>query len=117
MHGDTQAIGQPHTFAWNDFIERLAIDELHHDVMSAVLLGDVVYADDIGVIQRGGGAGFVHEAGAAVRIGEAGFGEEFDGDEAVETRIPRFIDHAHAAFSELFKQRERSEVGRVHIGL
>jgi hypothetical protein len=49
------------------------------------------------MIQRGGGLGFAHEALAADGVGGRGFGEELEGDFAVQARIQGFPDHSHAA--------------------
>ena len=45
--------------------ERLAFEVLHHQVVDAVLLADVVDGADVGMVQGGGGAGLTLEARAA----------------------------------------------------
>ena len=47
--------------------ERLAIEQLHHEVVHAVLVPDVVDGADVRVVQRGDGARFALEPDAAFR--------------------------------------------------
>jgi hypothetical protein len=78
--------------------EWLAIDELHGDewrgvaMDGAVDLSDFVDGDDVGVIERGGGAGLAEEArgGERVVFGWIGIGlEDLERDAASEVRIAR----------------------------
>ena len=46
----------------NEMLERRAIEKFHRDKGAAVLFADVMYRTDIGVVQRGGRAGFPLEA-------------------------------------------------------
>src|SRR5215475_11005449 len=62
---------------------------------------DVVNREDVRVVERRGGAGFLLEAEQTVRIlGELG-GQDFDGDLATESRVFGQIDLAHSACAEL----------------
>ena len=45
----------------DDLRQRLAADVLHHDERRLVELAGVVDVDDVGVVQRGEGAGFAGE--------------------------------------------------------
>jgi hypothetical protein len=54
------------------------------------------------MVEGGGGAGFALETFERLRIVGQVFGEEFEGHEAAQTRVFRFVDHAHAAAAELF---------------
>jgi hypothetical protein len=68
LHRDAQGFGESHALARDELVKRLAISELHDDEGLAVVLGDFVDGDDVGMIERGGGLGFLDEARAAVRI-------------------------------------------------
>ena len=46
--------------------ERLAFDQLHGDERQAVGFADFVNDADVRMIERGGGARFTHQPGAAV---------------------------------------------------
>ena len=67
--------------------QALAVDELHHDGLAALVLEDVVDGDDVGVGQPGDGDGLAAEA-----LGDDGVGgqarlEPLEGDLAVERDV------------------------------
>ena len=80
--------------------ESFTLEIFHDDVANAVLFADVVELADVGMIQGRDGAGFAFEA--CVRFGFFGemFGENLDGDGAVEAGVARAVDFAHAACAE-----------------
>src|SRR4051812_45560200 len=53
------------------------------------------------MVQGRSGAGFAQEPLPAVRILHFTGGQNLDGDVAVQTRVQRLIDLAHAAFADL----------------
>ena len=61
------------------------------------MLPDIENREDVWMIQRRGGAGFLLEAMEALRIGRECGWKNLDGDVAPEPRIARAIDLAHAA--------------------
>ena len=72
---------------------------------SRVAFGDdVVDGDDVGMVQRGGGLRFLDEAAAALGIARHFRRQHFDGDKAVEPRVLRLVDIAHAARAQLLEQ-------------
>jgi hypothetical protein len=75
----------------------LPVEELHGNEGATVLFADVVDGADIGMIQGGGCFGFTTEAFEGLAIASGFFGEEFEGDEAVEASVFGFEDDAHAA--------------------
>ncbi len=77
--------------------ERLAFEVLHHQVVDAVLLADVVEGADVGMVEGGGGAGLTLEARAAVGVLGEVRGQDLDGDGAVQARVARAVDLAHPA--------------------
>ena len=77
--------------------QRLALHVLHHHVTGAVLVADVVEHADVRMIQRSNGAGFAFEAGAQIlALGDV-FGQDLDGDGAVEPGVAGFVHLAHAS--------------------
>ena len=56
----------------NQIDQSFAGDELHHHVIAFRLIHDVVNGDDVGMVQAGGGLGFLNKAAAA--FGVAGIG-------------------------------------------
>ncbi len=83
-------------------LEGLAVEQLHHDVRTAVFFADVVDRADVGMIQRGRGLRLAPEAFERLRVAGQIFRKEFQGDEAAEIGVFRFVNHAHAAATEFF---------------
>ncbi len=71
--------------------QRLALHQLHDEVVGT----DVVQRADVGMIQRGDGAGFALESIAEV------LGRHLDGDVAADAGIVRAVDDAHSACANL----------------
>ena len=61
---------------------------------------DVVDDEDVGVVELGGGAGFLLEAREAFGIGGEARVDDLDRDFAPEPRVARPVDLAHAARAE-----------------
>jgi len=61
-----------------------ALDILHGDEIYAAFLRNVVNRDDVGVIQRRGRPGLLHEAAFAFRISNSLRRQDFDGHETVQ---------------------------------
>jgi hypothetical protein len=82
-------------------LERGAVEELHDEEGAVVFFADVVNGADVGMIQRGRGLGFAAEPFQRLAVLRKIFGEELQGNEATEARVLSFIDHTHAAATEL----------------
>jgi hypothetical protein len=99
-------------------LERLAFEILHGDEEAAAIFGDFVNRANVGMIQRGSGAGFT----AKTLEGRGVFGnvvrEKLEGNRAAKIDVFGFINDAHPAAAELFEnaevgdRRARSERGR-----
>ena len=76
--------------------QRLALEELHHQVVGAVLVADVEERADVRVAERRDGAGLAGEPLARVRIADERRRQHLDGDGAVEARVVRLVDLTHA---------------------
>src|SRR5262245_4003647 len=77
-------------------LQRLALEQLHDDVIGAVLMADVVEHADMRMVQRGDDTSLPLEAGAQVRVGREVRGEDLERDAALQAGIPRPIHLAHA---------------------
>ena len=80
-------------------LQRLAGDELHHQVGNRLLL-DRVDVDDVLVPDGGGGAGLAQEALAGRRGGRQPRGHDLDRDDALQHLVERPQDDAEAALAE-----------------
>ncbi len=83
-------------------LQRLAVEQLHHEEPLAVVLADVEERADVGVVQRRGDACLALEAFDRLRIARQLRREEFDGNLPAEPRVLGAIDHSHAAAAEFF---------------
>jgi hypothetical protein len=63
-------------------------------------LADIVDGEDVRMVERGGGAGFLLEALEAPRIGRESGGQDFDGDVTPQPGIVRAVDLSHPAGAE-----------------
>ena len=77
--------------------ERLAFEILENQIVELAVAADVVDRADVGIVQRGNRARFVLEALPRFRIGRERAGEHLDGHGAIEPRVARAVDLAHAA--------------------
>ena len=85
-------------------LERRAVDELHEDVRHAVLLGDVVDGDDVGVREDARRLRFAEQAfpeadplGLIRQVLEP---DAFDRDGAADGRILGLVDDPHGAAAQ-----------------
>jgi len=79
-----------------------SVQKLHDEESAVFFLADVVNSADVGVVERGCGFGLAAKALQCLAVLRQVFGEKLESDEAAETRIFRFVDHPHAAATELF---------------
>jgi len=88
-----------------------AVDVLHRDEVDAVHVVDIVYGDDVRVVERRGGSRFVHEAPPALGIGNGVRRQHLDCNDAVQMRVAGLVHDAHAALAQFFEHgimRKRS---------
>ena len=89
--------------------ERLPFEQLHHQVVGAFVLPDVVEYADVRVIHRRDGARLALESLGGLRpIRDVGW-QHLDRDCAVQPRVFRAIDLSHAACAKRFQDFVRSE--------
>ena len=97
--GDLDAAPQ-HLFGRESALEqplgqRLAFQELHDEVLDAVLVAHVVERADVGMRERRDGLGFSLETLANLLVLRKMRGEDLDRDRALQPRVLRFVDLAH----------------------
>src|SRR5207237_706204 len=80
--------------------------------IDAILLADVVQRADMRMAQRRNRAGLALEALAHLGPSRRVLGQHLDGDDAVEPRIARLIDLAHAARAQRTQNLVRA---KAHI--
>ena len=80
--------------------DRLAVDELHHDVRPALVLARVEDPDDVRVRQPRREPGLAQEPGAELRVAPEVLGEQLDGDRPVQLLVVGAEDGGHAAVTE-----------------
>ena len=81
--------------------ESLAVEELHHEEVAALVFVDVVNNADVRVVQRGGRARFAAETFERVGIARGVVRQELQRDEAAELGVFSTVDHAHTAATQL----------------
>jgi hypothetical protein len=81
--------------------QRLAFQVLHHEEGGAALVADVEERADVRVIELRNGLRFAVEALAELRVGGQRAGKGFDRNGAIQPRIERLVNLAHAAGAQL----------------
>jgi len=99
----------------HDLFQCVAVDELHRDVVTAVLLARVVDGHDVRMIELRGALGLAKEVLERLRILLQCVGQHLVRDEPVENGVLRLVDDAHSAAPEfpddLVATRLRSQSG------
>jgi hypothetical protein len=81
--------------------ERGAVQEFGHDVQDIVVLTDFIHRDDVGMVQSRGGERFLPQQRHPLLIVGDTRAHHFDRDIALESKITRLVDLAHAAGGEV----------------
>ena len=80
--------------------EGLPLEQLHHQIVHAILVADVVQRADVRVVQLGDGAGLALEAGAHFRGGGQMRGQHLDRHVAAEAGVVGAVHLAHPPRAE-----------------
>ena len=97
-------------------LQRRALQILHGDERSSVLLADVVDRADVRMVERRCGPGFTLKAAQGLGIARQIAGDELERHGTMQPRIFGFVDHAHPAAAELLDDavvRERLTDQRI----
>jgi hypothetical protein len=89
LPGDWQRLAQRNDAVRDAFVERRALDELHHQRDLILRALQTIDVGDVGMIQRGQHPGFTLESRDAVRILRDSIGQHLDGDGARQVAIGR----------------------------
>ena len=81
-------------------LQRDAFKKLYHQESVAILLANVMNGADIGMVQSGRRLRFPLESSQRVGIARQLFRKEFQGNEAMQTRVFGLVDHAHSTATE-----------------
>src|SRR5262249_52810748 len=90
--------------------QRFAVKQLRHDIWRAALLADVMNREDVWMVERSGGAGFLPESRQALGIAAELGWQDFDRHVAPQPRVARSIDLPHAAGTQRRQDFVRSEL-------
>jgi hypothetical protein len=101
LDGDGQKNVRFHGTPRHSVFQCQPVQKLHGDERLARVLSNLVNGADVGMIQRGGRAGFPAEAFQCLRVLCPVFGKEFQRREAAEFRVFRLVHHAHPATAKL----------------
>ena len=77
--------------------ERCAVDELRDDERHVALGADIVDDQDVGMIERAGGARLLQQSRAVGPVEGVGSAENLQRDAALQSGITRPVDLAHTA--------------------
>ena len=66
------------------------------------MFADVVDRADVGMVLGRGGLRFALKAGQPLRVSSDFIWQELEGNEAMKPRVVSFLNHAHAAATQLF---------------
>jgi len=84
--------------------QTLALDELHAEILLALVLADFVDGHDVRMVELAGGLGLVMKADDLGLAGQFARADELERDQPVQAALPCAIDHAHAAPRDFFQQ-------------
>src|SRR5450755_4674332 len=84
-------------FSRDAMLQRHPVEKLHGDKRSAMLVVNLIYRADIGMVQCGSGLRLALKAAEGLWVLGDIVGQEFERYKAVEFNILGLVDHTHAA--------------------
>ncbi len=103
LHCDLEQVQSIQRAVLDPVLQRLPVQQLHHEVGPAAMGSDVVDLANIGMVQGRGGARLTVEAGRYGRRFREILGKELDGDVAIKPGIVGTVDLAHPAAAQQFQ--------------
>ena len=100
-----------HAAAGHAARERFAFQALHHEVVEAAVVPDIVNAADVGMLEARDRFRLATESFAQLRAHRAAAQHDLDGDRPIEPEIAGAIHLAHAAPAERLDDFVRPEPG------
>ncbi len=101
LDGERQQLIDVERAPGDALLQRHPLEELHHEERASTLLADIVDGADAGVIERRCRACLALESSQGVGILRELRRQELHGDEALQPRILRLVDHAHPPGAQL----------------
>ncbi len=119
LDGVPESVVELDPLAADQLVERLPLNELHDDEIPALIGGDVVDDDDVGVAQGRGGLGLLGEAAPALGVGHLVRRQDLDSHGPVEVGVFGPVNGAHAALADplddpVMQERLADQSGMVH---
>ena len=93
------------------FAQRLAFEQLRHDVRGALVVTRVVDREDVGMVEQARGARLLLEAAQPVGVGREGGGQDLDRHIARQARVAGAVDLAHSS-----RAQERGDLVGPDLG-
>src|SRR5712692_5508787 len=84
-------------------LECLALEILHGDEASAVMLANFIDGANVWMIQSRSSASFTAKSFERLRVFCEVFGQKLEGNEAAQLQILRLVDDTHAPATEFFE--------------
>jgi hypothetical protein len=78
-----------------------AFKTFHDNEGAAILLAEVIDGADVGVIERGCGAGFAAKAFEYLTVQGQVLGKKLERNKAAKARVLRAVNHAHSTAAKL----------------
>src|SRR5438445_2918580 len=114
-----QCFIQTQSLAPYHLVQRLARDVLHRDELDSVRFRDVVDVNNVGMVESGCCLGLLYEPPLSFRISNFLGGQNLNGHEPVQVRIPGLVHDTHAAapkgFEDLVMLEGTSDHGATRI--
>ena len=82
-------------------LQGCALQKFHHDEVELLVIPNVVNRADVGVIQRGRGAGLTLKPFSGLRVLGEIIRQELHRNSASQPKILGLVDHSHAAATQL----------------
>ena len=109
LSGVPQRLTQRQALSRDYLVQRLAGHVLHGNEQNAVGLVDVVYVDDVGMVERGSRLSLLHKPAAAVGIVYRLRQQHLQRYRAVQMLVPGFVYGTHASLAEFARNLEMSD--------
>ncbi len=103
LNAEIQKFADGELFFADASLQGLAFEQFHGDERAALEFADIVDGADVGMIERGGGAGLAAETFDSLGVMGDIIRQKFESDVAAEAGVGSFVNDAHAAAAEFFE--------------
>ena len=108
---DVQRLLRRETARTHGLAQVHAIDVFHDQEAKAAALSEIMHGDDVRMTEPRQHAALTREALREARRGREGLRQHFEGDDAIQLRLPRLENRAHAAVTDEVEDFEIGEGG------